>query len=277
MELRNADGLTEQEFLARYNPKDYERPSVTVDMLVFGMDKSLNNLKLLLIKRKDHPFLGHWALSGGFINPDESAYQAACRELEEETGLKDVYLEQFYIMTKPNRDPRMRVMSIDYLALVKTTEISAGDDAEEAIWFDISMTNDKLELYNKENGLMSIYHLERKEFSNGSIFRKEGYVAKHIVGFELAFDHVDSIIEGLLRLRNNLESSDVAFTLLDEEFTLPDLQHVYEVILNKTYYKTNFKSSMLGKITPVAGKKGVSITGGRSSQLYRYSRGLPCQ
>lgn len=272
MEVRNKDGLTEAEFLAQYKPSDYERPSVTVDMIILGMGKSLSKLKLLLIKRKDHPFINKWALPGGFINPDESAYQAACRELEEETGLKDVYLEQFYTMTKPSRDPRMWVMSIDYLALIQTTDAIAGDDASEAVWFDISLNDDRLELYNQEHGLMSIYYLDKIEFSNGSIFRKEGFTARHSVGFELAFDHVDSIIEAILRLRANFETSDVAFTLVNKEFTLPDLQRVYEVILDKTYYRGNFRGLMLGKVTPVEGKKGTSIVGGKSSQLYTYRR-----
>lgn len=94
MEKRNENGLTEKEFLEQYKPGDYEKPSVTVDMLVLGMSEKLDGLKVLLIQRKDHPFIDCWALPGGFVNMDESTYQAACRELEEETGLKDVYMEQ---------------------------------------------------------------------------------------------------------------------------------------------------------------------------------------
>ena len=91
--LRNADGLTEEEFLAQYKPSDYERPSVTVDMVVLAMSKSLDRLKILLIKRKNHPYIGQWALPGGFMNPNESGHQAAQRELFEETGIKNVYFE----------------------------------------------------------------------------------------------------------------------------------------------------------------------------------------
>ena len=91
-EDRNINGLTEAEFLAQYRPGDYDRPSVTVDMMITCMSRHLNNLRVLLIQRKDHPYINCWALAGGFVNIDESAYEAACRELEEETGLKNIYL-----------------------------------------------------------------------------------------------------------------------------------------------------------------------------------------
>ena len=118
-ELRkNKNGLTEKEFLAQYNPGHYERPSVTVDMLLFGMSKDLKGLKLLLIKRNNHPYIDCYALPGGFVDIKESAYTAACRELEEETGLKDIYMEQLYTMSQPDRDPRMRVIDIAYMTLI---------------------------------------------------------------------------------------------------------------------------------------------------------------
>ena len=93
---RNAQGLTEQEFLSRYNPQKYEHPSVTVDTLILTTDKSGEDyhLQILLVQRKDHPFLHKWAIPGGFVGMRESVEQAAVRELEEETGLRDVYLEQ---------------------------------------------------------------------------------------------------------------------------------------------------------------------------------------
>ena len=94
--ILNKEGLTEEEFLATYNPGDYDRPSVTVDMLVLGMNTSLNRLKLLLIQRSDHPYINCWALPGGVVGMEESAYAAACRELEEETGLTGIYMEQLY-------------------------------------------------------------------------------------------------------------------------------------------------------------------------------------
>ena len=125
MEKRNSRGQTEEEFLRAYDPGIYPKPSVTVDLVVMGVDSSYDNLKILLIKRLDHPFIDCWALPGGFIHMDESGYQAAGRELEEETGLKGIYLEQIYTFTQPKRDPRMRVIDIAYLALIPTVPVRA--------------------------------------------------------------------------------------------------------------------------------------------------------
>lgn len=278
--LRNADGLTEEEFLAQYKPSDYERPSVTVDMVVLAMSKSLDRLKILLIKRKNHPYIGQWALPGGFINPNESGHQAAQRELFEETGIKNVYLEQFYIMTQPNRDPRMWVMSIDYLALIRECDIVAGDDASEALWFDISLYDNRMILYNDEHNIRMEYKLKKKVFKNG-VVKTVGYipvldnsdVIKNGIPVPnetaLAFDHAESILEGMLLIRDKIEHSDIAFSLVPKEFTMPDLQSVYESILGRELYKTNFKSKLVGKIEQLD-KKGVSITGGKRSTLYRY-------
>ena len=278
--LRNADGLTEEEFLAQYNPSDYERPSVTVDMVVLAMSKSLDRLKILLIKRKNHPYIGQWALPGGFMNPNESGHQAAQRELFEETGIKNVYLEQFYIMTQPNRDPRMWVMSIDYLALIRECDIVAGDDASEALWFDISLYDNRMILYNDEHNIRMEYKLKKKVFKNG-VVKTVGYipvldnsdVIKNGIPVPnetaLAFDHAESILEGMLLIRDKIEHSDIAFSLVPKEFTMPDLQSVYENILGRELYKTNFKSKLVGKIEQLD-KKGVSITGGKRSTLYKY-------
>lgn len=278
--LRNADGLTEEEFLAQYKPSDYERPSVTVDMVVLAMSKSLDRLKILLIKRKNHPYIGQWALPGGFMNPNESGHQAAQRELFEETGIKNVYLEQFYIMTQPNRDPRMWVMSIDYLALIRECDIVAGDDASEALWFDISLYDNRMILYNDEHNIRMEYKLKKKVFKNG-VVKTVGYipvldnsdVIKNGIPVPnetaLAFDHAESILEGMLLIRDKIEHSDIAFSLVPKEFTMPDLQSVYETILGRELYKTNFKSKLVGKIEQLD-KKGVSITGGKRSTLYRY-------
>lgn len=278
--LRNADGLTEEEFLAQYKPSDYERPSVTVDMVVLAMSKSLDRLKILLIKRKNHPYIGQWALPGGFMNPNESGHQAAQRELFEETGIKNVYLEQFYIMTQPNRDPRMWVMSIDYLALIRECDIVAGDDASEALWFDISLYDNRMILYNDEHNIRMEYKLKKKVFKNG-VVKTVGYipvldnsdVIKNGIPVPnetaLAFDHAESILEGMLLIRDKIEHSDIAFSLVPKEFTMPDLQSVYESILGRELYKTNFKSKLVGKIEQLD-KKGVSITGGKRSTLYKY-------
>lgn len=268
MSFRNADGLTEEEFLANYKPGDYERPSVTVDMLVLGLNKTYDKLKVLLIKRGNHPFINCWALPGGFVDINESAYKAACRELEEETGLTNVYFEQLYTFSQPDRDPRMRVIDISYLALVNETPVCAGDDAKEALWFDISLTENKFTLSNRENNITISYKLKKKMFKNG-VVKVEGYEPVPSGDTQVAFDHAEIILEGLLRLRGKIEKSDIVFNLMPREFTLPDLQRVYEVILGRELYKSNFRGSLLGKVEAL-NKKGTSLSGRKKSTLYKY-------
>ena len=268
--VRNKDGLTEEEFLAQYNPSDYERPSVTVDMMVLCMSKYLENMKILLIQRGDHPFINHWALAGGFVDIKESTYQAACRELEEETGLRNIYLEQLYTMSQPDRDPRMRVITVSYIALINEQEVKAGDDAKNALWFDIvKFTNSRLTLHNSDEDITIDYKLTKKSFKNG-VINVEGLVPEHCSGEKLAADHVDIILEGLTRLRNKVMYSDVAFNLLPRVFTLTDLRKVYEVILGEGLYKTNFKRHVKAKLDSLDYKTTSLVKNGKLSQAYKY-------
>lgn len=268
---KNKDGLTEKEFLKQYNPGDYDRPSVTVDMLVLSVNPNLDGLKVLLIQRNEHPFLDCWALPGGFVHIDESAYEAACRELKEETGLSDVYLEQLYTMSQPNRDPRMRVIDIAYMALISTTAVVAGTDAKAAAWFDVHMSEDVLEITNDEMQIKISYGLEKKVFQNG-VITIENFAPVLQTQEALAFDHGEIVMEGLLRLRNKVEYTDIAFNLMPEKFTLPDLQKVYEIILGKVLYKTNFRDKIQDKVEAL-NVKGPSIIGSKKSLLYKYRKG----
>ena len=273
MRKRNAKGLTEAEFLAQYNPGNYERPSVTVDMMVLRMKPDLSGLQILLIQRKDHPYIDCWALPGGFINIDESAYEAACRELQEETGLTEVYLEQLYTMSKPDRDPRMRIIDISYIALLPfryTKQEQAGDDAKDAAWFDIAFTDDKMVFKNKEREYTLDYRLHKKEFTNG-ILKIENFVPQQVSEDALAFDHAEIILEGFMRLRNKVMYTDIAFNLVPEEFTLPDLQRVFEIILGRELYKTNFRDKIENK-TEETGGKAKPLTSRRAAKLYRYKQ-----
>ena len=147
--IQQAGGLTEEEFLSAYDASKYERPSVTVDMLVFTVtDEEKENyrklpkkvLRLLMIKRGDHPFIGQWALPGGFVNMNESLDEAALRELKEETNIDNIYMEQLYTWGDVDRDPRTRVISASYMSLVdsSTLDIKASDDADDAKWFTVS-------------------------------------------------------------------------------------------------------------------------------------------
>jgi 8-oxo-dGTP diphosphatase len=187
-----------------YDVTKYERPSVTVDVVIFSiLDEEL---KVLLIKRKIWPYEGMWAIPGGFVKMDESLETAAYRELAEETGVtsEDVYLEQLYTFGQPDRDPRTRVITVAYFALVSADKISAqaATDADDVAWF-------------------SVYRLP-----------------------PLAFDHADILNYALTRLRYKLEYSAVGFQLLPEKFTLRELQDAYEIILGAKLDKGNFRSKL---------------------------------
>jgi ADP-ribose pyrophosphatase YjhB (NUDIX family) len=143
MELRNKNGLTEKEFQESYDAGKYKRPSVTVDMLIFtvGSEGKENYrklpekvLKILLVKRGDHPYIGQWALPGGFVRMDESLDEAAARELKEEANVDNIYMEQLYTWGEVKRDPRARVISSSYMSLVDSSQldVQAGDDAPKS-------------------------------------------------------------------------------------------------------------------------------------------------
>lgn len=139
MELRDQNGRTEKEYLAQYTPGKYERPSVTVDVVVLARCKA--GLRALLIKRGGHPCLGLWALPGGFVEPKETTDDAAARELEEETHVKDLKLYPLGLVSTPGRDPRHWTMTQPYAALVEQEKVAvqADDDAVDARWFDIAV------------------------------------------------------------------------------------------------------------------------------------------
>ncbi len=272
MDKRDENGLTEKEFLQAYRPGDYERPSVTVDMAVYRLKDDLSRLQLLLIRRKNHPYIDCWALPGGFIGMKESAYKAACRELKEETDLSDIYLEQLYTMTQPDRDPRMRVIDIAYTALLPYGNIKkehAGDDAKDAAWFDVRFTEDSLTLTNEERNILITYKLDSRIFHNG-ILKIKNYVPILNSEKALAFDHDQIVLESLERLRNKLQYTDVAFNLVPTEFTLPDLQKIYETISGEKMEKKNFRRKIAPKVKIIPGKTEKPITSIRLSQSYKY-------
>lgn len=182
---------------------EYPRPALTVDCIIFGLDKK--DLKVLLIKRGHEPFIGKWALPGGFVDMGEDLYDAALRELEEETGVKDVFIEQLYTFGKQKRDPRGRVVSVAYYALVNLSEhpVQASSDADEAAWFKL----DELP--------------------------------------ELAFDHEEIMDVAVKRLHGKLVYQPIGFELLPTKFTLTQLQQLYEIVLGVKINKRNFRTKIL--------------------------------
>lgn len=133
--IRDKNGLTEEEFLAAYDPTKWERPSVTVDMVCYCVESN----SILMVKRGNHPFIGKWALPGGFLEPNETAEQAVRRELMEETGVETDAIVQLRTFSDPDRDPRTRIVTVAFLAVLqKAPTAKAGDDADDAKWFKLT-------------------------------------------------------------------------------------------------------------------------------------------
>ena len=187
-----------------YDPASYDRPSVTVDVVLFALRD--NDLRVLLIRRKKWPYQDYWAIPGGFVQMDESLEQSALRELREETGVDDVCLEQLYTFGDPQRDPRTRVISVVYFALLsagQACQVQGGDDAAEARWW-------------------SMVDLPA-----------------------LAFDHDRILRCAQQRLRWKLAYTALGSLLLPETFTLSELQGVYEVVLHERLDKRDFRRKIL--------------------------------
>lgn len=238
------DGGEEQRFLEKYRAKDYPRPSVAVDLVIFTIIDA--QLRVLLVKRQEHPFKGSWALPGGFVRVGESAKDqgedldaAARRELQEETGLDPdrVHIEQLFTFGKAGRDPRMRVISVAYFALVRpdlAPFVKAGGDVSHADWVPV----------------------------------------EQLKKVELAFDHRDVVETALARVRGKLEYSGIAFDLVPLTFTIPELRHVYSIVLAKEMDPGNFRRKFNrmvddGLIELAPGKR---ITASKPATVYRFKR-----
>lgn len=289
--LKNKQGLTEEEFLKAYNAGKYERPSVTVDMLIFTVTdeekKSYRKLpekvlRLLMIKRGDHPYIGQWALPGGFVNMDESMDEAARRELKEETNIDNIYMEQLYTWGDVGRDPRTRIISTSYMSLVDshTLDVKADDDADDAKWFTVSC-----KLYQEQKTVTPAGYILQRLFkltlSNEddilsatvkivkTVENRITKIEREIIESEgIAFDHAKIIEYGIERLRNKIEYTDIAFNLMPELFTLTELQQVYEIILDTELLKANFRRKISDMV--IETNEYTKDAGHRPSKLFRF-------
>lgn len=290
MDILDRNGLTEEEFLAQYDAGDYERPSVATDMVIFTVtDAEEKNyrklpskeLRVLLIQRGGHPFLGKWALPGGFVRPTETTEQAAQRELREETGVDDVYLEQLYTFSDPGRDPRTWVMSCSYMALIDSSKVQvvAGDDADHAAWFQVSyrLLREQKDLLEEGYQMTWQYELKltREDITMSAVVERrvtstEATSATEYAILEndgLAFDHAKIITCAIERLRGKVKYTDIALHLMPKQFTLTELQQVYEVILGKELLKAAFRRKVAHLVQETDHFR--ENAGHRPSRLYR--------
>ncbi len=208
----------------------YEHPrgALTVDCVVFGLDEE--ELKVMLIQRDLPPFCGKWALPGGFVHLNETLEEAARRELEEETGLSGVFFEQLYTFGAVKRDPRERVVSVAYYALVNLGDhrIQAASDARDAGWFGVHD------------------------------------------GSSLAFDHAEILQMALERLRGKLRYQPIGFELLPRKFTLSQLQHLYELVLERELDKRNFRKRVMAMDLLIETDEVEQGVAHRAARMYRF-------
>ena len=209
---------------------EYPRPAVTTDCVIFGFDEG--ELKVLLIERGIEPYLGKWALPGGFVDMDENAESCARRKLVQETGLENIYMEQLYTFSDVDRDPRYRVISIAYYALVKLSDYDAqaGTDTTNIRWFSISDIP------------------------------------------ELAFDHIRILETAKDRLKGKIKYQPIGFELLPEKFTMPDLLHLYETVLQTKLDDRNFRKKILGYDLLIDLKEQQRGARNRAPKLYSFDK-----
>jgi 8-oxo-dGTP diphosphatase len=212
------------------NYSEYETPGVTVDLVIFTV--SDETLKVLLVKRATAPFAGFWSIPGGFLKAKESLEGAAIRVMKEKTGVKEVYLEQLYTFGKPDRDPRARVITVTYFALIPWQNLIQPES-------------------NKITDL-------------------SWYSADQLP--QLAFDHQEILNYAINRLRAKVSYSNIVYGLMPLQFRLSDLQKIYETIINKKLDKRNFRKRMLGtNLLEETGKKEI-VGAHRPAMLYQFKK-----
>lgn len=212
---KNASGQTLEMFLEGYDPYKYRTPSCTVDAVIFScgktLTKDLQGVKILLVKRSNHPSIGYWALPGGFVDMEENLEDAAKRELLEETGIEHLEMEQIAVYGDYDRDPRTRVITMAYMALVqdRELEVCAGDDAADAVWCEIELEEIKsgnreevrtyrIHVKNQEKDLDTFALVEHR--THGNLIREESFRVKE-QGM-IAVDHAAIIVQALTILRS---------------------------------------------------------------------------
>lgn len=247
----------------------------TTDLLIFGIDSRKNAntrslpkkyFSILLVKRNKEPYMNKWCLPGGFIENDETSKDASSRVLKKETGLTDVYMQQLKVNDNVDRDPRGRIISVSYMALIDRTLLKDTLN-EEASWFDIDVIEGNgTYIVNLSNGEDSIsYEVKRNDVD----IKSEEYSYEIERKSELAFDHDKLIIEGIMALRDKVNKTDIVFNLMPQEFTIGELKQVYELLLNKKLINSAFRRTIADKV--ILTDKMIKTGGHRPSILCRYN------
>jgi 8-oxo-dGTP diphosphatase len=209
---------------------DYEHPAVTVDLVIFTVNDDM--LKVMLVKRAEDPFADCWAIPGGFLKTSESLEDAALRVLKEKAGVENVYVEQLYTFGDPKRDPRARVITVSYFALIPWKNLiqPESDKVTDLMW-------------------ASVDHLPK-----------------------LAFDHKEIVQYGVQRLRAKASYSNIVYGLMPRQFSLSELQKIYEIILNHKLDKRNFRKRILATgLLQETGKKNAAGAH-RPAMLYKFKK-----
>ena len=267
---------SDEEFLKNYDSSCFEKLSCTTDIALFSVSNEIDTnyrklshkfYSVLLVKRKNYPFKDKWCLPGGFIRIDEDLEDAPKRILKEETNIDDVYLEQLYTFGDVHRDPRMRIVSTAYMALIDKNRLNTKL-MENASWFNVSV--------KEENGIVTIILDNGKDILKTRIKKTlkdkttDRYKFEIVENNDLAFDHALVILSGIERLKNKIMYTDIVFNMMPKEFTLGELQQVYEVILNKKLLDPAFRRIIANKVEATDDYK--TGEGHRPSRLFRYKK-----
>jgi 8-oxo-dGTP diphosphatase len=235
----------ERAFLESYDSSQFEHPSLAVDVVILTVRDG--ELRVALVPRDDHPHKGKWALPGGFVGMGESLDAAAARVLESKAGQRSVFLEQLYTFGEPGRDPRTRVVSVAYYALVDAA---------------------RLDGLAERDVVLGRLRVPWKGESGGRVDVMDDAGAK----LAMAFDHDRIIAMSIKRIRGKLDYAPIGFQLLPTTFTLRALQDIHETILGTTINKDSFRRRMLASGQLVATGKQESAVGHRPAALYRFTR-----
>ena len=252
--------------------KEHFNFAYTTDLLIFGINSRVDNIRalpekslsLLLVKRTKEPYKDKWCLPGGFILKDETSKEATKRILKKETGLSNVYMNQVRVNDDVNRDPRGRVISISYMALIDRTLLKEKLNTE-ACWFDLTLTSkdNKYEITLTNEQEIITYQVKKN-----IIDQKASQYSYQALKNDLSFDHAKLIIEGLMELRNKVKNTDIVFNLMPEYFTIGELKQVYEILLGKKLINSAFRRVIADRL--IVTNEIIKTGGHRPSQLCKY-------